>query len=115
KLRQVLINLLSNAIKFTEEGGVILRIQRGTDPAYNLDPNLSEQPGQLLYLEFEIEDTGYGIDLNEMSQLFAPFGQTEAGRKSQQGTGLGLPISQKFVRLMGGEIQVKSELGKGSL
>ena len=115
KLRQVLINLLSNAIKFTEEGGVTLRIQRSPDPAYNLDPNLSAQPGQLLYLEFEIEDTGYGIDPQEMSQLFAPFGQTEAGRKSQQGTGLGLPISQKFVRLMGGEIQVKSELEKGSL
>ncbi len=111
KLRQVLINLLSNAIKFTDEGGVTLRIQRNLDPSLNN----SEQPGQLLYLEFEIEDTGYGIDPGEMNQLFAPFGQTEAGRKSQQGTGLGLPISQKFVHLMGGEIQVKSELGKGSL
>jgi two-component system sensor histidine kinase/response regulator len=50
-----------------------------------------------------------------MDQLFAPFGQTETGRNSQQGTGLGLPISQKFVQLMGGEIQVQTVLGKGSV
>ena len=101
KLRQVLINLLSNAIKFTEEGGVILRVRlQAPDPPQ---------------LHFEVEDTGPGIAPEEIEQLFAPFGQTEAGRNSQQGTGLGLPISQKFVQLMGGDIQVQSQVNQGSL
>lgn len=101
KLRQVLINLLSNAIKFTDQGGVILRVRAHTTDA--------------LYLNFEVEDTGVGINPQELDQLFLAFGQTEAGRNSQQGTGLGLAISQKFVQLMGGEIRVKSVLGQGSV
>ncbi len=101
KLRQVLINLLSNAIKFTDKGGVILRVRAHTTDA--------------LSLNFEVEDTGVGIDPQELDQLFLAFGQTEAGRNSQQGTGLGLAISQKFVQLMGGEIRVKSVLGQGSV
>jgi two-component system sensor histidine kinase/response regulator len=110
KLRQVLINLLSNAIKFTEQGGVILRVR--TNPRqWPTNPNLTRP----FSLTFEVEDTGPGIDDKEIDQLFAPFGQTETGRNSQQGTGLGLPISQKFVQLMGGEIQVKTVLGKGSV
>jgi two-component system sensor histidine kinase/response regulator len=110
KLRQVLINLLSNAIKFTEQGGVILRVR--TNPRqWPTNPHLTRPCS----LTFEVEDTGPGIDSGEMDQLFAPFGQTETGRNSQQGTGLGLPISQKFVQLMGGQIQVKTVLGKGSV
>ena len=110
KLRQVLINLLSNAIKFTEQGGVILRVR--TNPRqWPTNPNLTRP----FSLTFEVEDTGPGIDSGEIDQLFAPFGQTETGRNSQQGTGLGLPISQKFVQLMGGEIQVKTVLDKGSV
>jgi two-component system sensor histidine kinase/response regulator len=110
KLRQVLINLLSNAIKFTEQGGVILRVR--TNPRqWPTNPNLTRPCS----LTFEVEDTGPGIDEKEIDQLFAPFGQTETGRNSQQGTGLGLPISQKFVQLMEGEIQVKTVLGKGSV
>ena len=110
KLRQVLINLLSNAIKFTEQGGVILRVR--TNPRqWPTNPNLTRP----FSLTFEVEDTGPGIDEQEIDQLFAAFGQTETGRNSQQGTGLGLPISQKFVQLMGGEIQVKTVLGKGSV
>jgi PAS domain S-box-containing protein len=66
-------------------------------------------------LIFEIEDTGCGIEKSELHLLFEPFSQTEAGRKSGQGTGLGLPISRKFVQMMGGDIQVSSTLGKGSL
>jgi two-component system sensor histidine kinase/response regulator len=110
KLRQVLINLLSNAIKFTEQGGVILRVR--TNPRqWPTNPTLTRP----FSLTFEVEDTGPGIDEQEIDQLFAAFGQTETGRNSQQGTGLGLPISQKFVQLMGGEIQVKTVLGKGSV
>jgi PAS domain S-box-containing protein len=66
-------------------------------------------------LIFEIEDTGSGIAERELENLFKPFVQTESGRNSQEGTGLGLPISQKFVQLMGGEITVNSKLGEGTL
>jgi two-component system sensor histidine kinase/response regulator len=66
-------------------------------------------------LLWEIEDTGAGIAPEEIYKLFQPFNQTETGRKSQQGTGLGLPISKKFVELMGGAIGVSSILGQGSI
>jgi CheY-like chemotaxis protein len=68
---------------------------------------------ELLCLQFEIEDTGLGIAAEEMNKLFEPFEQTKTGQKSQQGTGLGLPISRKFVQMMGGDITVSStpELG----
>ncbi|MEG5064226.1 GAF domain-containing protein [Microcoleus sp. B3-A4] len=68
---------------------------------------------ELLRLQFEIEDTGLGIAPEEMNKLFEPFEQTKTGQKSQQGTGLGLPISRKFVHMMGGDITVSStpELG----
>ncbi|MEG4198254.1 GAF domain-containing protein [Microcoleus sp. Pol12A5] len=68
---------------------------------------------EFLRLQFEIEDTGLGIAPEEMNKLFEPFEQTKTGQKSQQGTGLGLPISRKFVQMMGGDITVNStpELG----
>jgi signal transduction histidine kinase len=90
KLRQVLINLLNNALKFTDEGGISVRVgQRDAE-------------GNNTRLVFEVEDTGAGIAEEEMAQLFEAFAQTETGRKSQEGTGLGLPISRRFVQLMGG-------------
>lgn len=105
KLRQVLINLLGNAIKFTQEGGVILRVKSET----------SRRKTKSIVLTFEVEDTGPGIAPEEIDQLFEAFGQTETGRNSHEGTGLGLPISRKFVQLMGGDINVSSVLGRGSL
>ncbi|MEM8779271.1 MAG: PAS domain S-box protein, partial [Cyanobacteria bacterium P01_G01_bin.49] len=105
KLRQVLINLLGNAIKFTQEGGVILRV-KGDTP---------KNKKKSITLTFEVEDTGPGIAEAEIGQLFEAFGQTEAGKNSHEGTGLGLPISRKFVQLMGGKITVSSVLGRGSL
>ncbi|MEQ8957170.1 MAG: response regulator, partial [Coleofasciculus sp. C2-GNP5-27] len=65
-------------------------------------------------ITFEVEDTGTGIAPAELDTLFEAFIQTEAGRKSQEGTGLGLPISQKFVQLMGGSIAVSSVLDQGT-
>ncbi|OKH40569.1 hypothetical protein NIES2119_02890 [[Phormidium ambiguum] IAM M-71] len=109
KLRQVLINLLGNAIKFTTEGGVTLRIKMAEDMG-NQDAEYSHN-----YLFFEIEDTGAGISSEEVDNLFKPFIQTEAGRRSQEGTGLGLPISRQFIQLMGGDITVSSTLGKGTI
>jgi PAS domain S-box-containing protein len=105
KLRQVLVNLLNNAIKFTREGNVTLRV-RWTEIKNATKP---------VRLFFFIEDTGFGIAPEELDRLFDPFVQTESGRKSQEGTGLGLPISQKFIQLMGGEITVSSQLGKGTI
>lgn len=103
KLRQSLINLLGNAIKFTVQGMVNLRVKLGK---VNHD---------LLQIWFEIQDTGPGIDPQEMNLLFEPFSQTKTGRESQQGTGLGLSITQQFINLMEGEIEVSSQLGKGTI
>jgi PAS domain S-box-containing protein len=111
KLKQVLMNLLGNAIKFTQEGGVTLRV--GCSPLLATgDPEDEEACPRL---RFEVQDTGAGIAPEEMPALFDPFVQTAAGQKSQEGTGLGLPISRRFVRLMGGDFVVKSEVGQGSI
>jgi two-component system, sensor histidine kinase and response regulator len=107
KLRQVLINLLGNAIKFTQQGTVTLRVSSQGE---------NNLPGaEISQLYFEIADTGPGIASSEIDTLFKPFVQTETGRKSMQGTGLGLPISQRFIRIMGGDIGVASQVGKGTI
>ncbi|HEY3276729.1 MAG TPA: ATP-binding protein [Syntrophorhabdaceae bacterium] len=99
KLRQVLVNLLGNAVKFTEEGEIAVRIS-------------TEGPG---LLSVEVEDTGHGIGEEDRARLFRPFEQTDVGIKTGGGTGLGLAISREFIRLMEGEIGVRSEKGKGAL
>ncbi|GAK51426.1 putative Histidine kinase [Candidatus Moduliflexus flocculans] len=108
KLRQILINLLNNAIKFTEEGGIAVRVK----PVDMLDA-ASEQPNRR-WLHFEVEDTGPGIAPEEIEALFEAFRQTQTGRQAQEGTGLGLTISQRFVHLLGGEIWVDSVVGQGT-
>ncbi|MCT7993736.1 PAS domain S-box protein [Laspinema olomoucense] len=113
KLRQVLLNILGNAIKFTQTGGVFLRVRVANDEEVQPRKRLPGSCLQKLY--FEIEDTGPGIAAHEMHRLFEPFAQTETGMKSGQGTGLGLPISQKFVELMGGQIQVRSTPHQGTV
>jgi signal transduction histidine kinase/CheY-like chemotaxis protein len=111
KLRQILLNLLGNAVKFTESGSVALRVRKGCS-------TVTEEPGvdssKMIALHFTIKDTGAGIAEHELNTLFDPFVQTETGRKSEQGTGLGLAISQKFVQLLGGDLQVKSQLAQGT-
>lgn len=108
KLQQVLINLLSNALKFTEAGFIRLEVslEQGETP-----PG-SEEP--LGLLQCKVIDTGCGIAVQELDELFNPFVQTASGRRSHEGTGLGLSISKKFVHLMGGEFHVTSEVGMGS-
>lgn len=118
KLRQVLINLINNAIKFTEQGGVSVRVGlvKQIQELEAIDKNLAavgKQPEKLV-IAFEIEDTGLGIAEAELDSLFEAFAQTETGKQAQEGTGLGLPISRKFVQLMGGDITVKSAVGKGT-
>ncbi len=112
KLRQVLINLLANALKFTDQGQVTLRVIADHSPSA---PSSQSPLDDRLWLKFAVEDTGPGIAEAEMGELFIPFGQTETGRKAAQGTGLGLAISQKFVQLMGGDLQVKSVVNQGSI
>jgi two-component system sensor histidine kinase/response regulator len=103
KLRGVFINLLGNAVKFTQKGGIILRVRARHE----------ETKG--LRLLAEVEDTGPGIAAEDMPWLFHHFEQTQTGRKAGTGTGLGLAISREFVRLMGGDMSVSSQLGRGSL
>jgi len=100
KLRQVLINLLANAVKFTTKGGICVRIKTEGEPGI---------------IQFEVEDTGPGIEADELETLFEAFVQTRTGQQSQQGTGLGLTIARSFVQLMGGEISVSSAVGRGTV
>jgi PAS domain S-box-containing protein len=109
KLRQVLINLMANAVKFTKEGHVTVRLSSQEKPA------LEHSATPYILLWIEVEDSGPGIAPEEMELLFQAFRQTETGRKAQQGTGLGLSISHRFVELMGGQLQVQSTLGKGTI
>lgn len=107
KLRQVSINLLGNAIKFTQKGGVTLRVKV---KAWH-----KQYPGEkLCTLYFEVEDTGKGINPEELDKIFDPFVQTASGAQARGGTGLGLAISRQFIRLMGGDIFISSVLEKGS-
>ncbi|MGC4064966.1 MAG: ATP-binding protein [Polyangiaceae bacterium] len=101
KLRQVLSNLLSNALKFTTKGGVVLRVDSQRNPYETR-------------FVVEVEDTGLGIAPEEMPRLFNKFEQTATGRASGKGTGLGLAISRQLIELMGGTIEAKSALGRGS-
>jgi PAS domain S-box-containing protein len=103
KLRQVLSNLLGNAVKFTKQGEVTLRV------------NCSTHSKEMARLHFEVEDTGPGIAPEELATIFDPFVQASIGQRFQEGTGLGLSISSQYVKLMGGELTVSSEIGKGSL
>ncbi len=100
RIRQVLGNLVGNATKFTSSGEVCV-VVRGT--------------GDGTTLEFEVRDTGIGIDERALRKIFEPFSQAD-GSMSRQfgGTGLGLSISRQLIEMMGGEIGVESELGKGS-
>jgi PAS domain S-box-containing protein len=98
RLRQILINLLSNAVKFTQHGKVSLKI------GYHHDK-----------LRFQVEDSGIGMKPEELAKIFLPFQQAGDPRSWSQGTGLGLSITKKLVELMGGELQVESTFGLGSL
>ncbi|MGD1702635.1 CheR family methyltransferase [Dapis sp. BLCC M229] len=114
KLRQVLINLISNAIKFTDLGHVKLKV--GVVQISETEDDNTEEifPSTTATLSFEISDTGKGISEQDLEKIFDSFVQGEAGKESQTGTGLGLTISKRFVQLMGGDIQINSELNLGT-
>jgi len=103
RLRQALVNLLSNAIKFTDNGKIIIGLQSTA--------NIGS--GQL-DLTIELEDTGIGIEADQLEQIFQPFTQVDKESGASMGTGLGLSITRNFARILGGDLRVTSEVGKGS-
>ncbi len=106
KLRQILINLIGNAIKFTERGSVTLHI--------SFDNPTAEDESGMGRLYIEVKDTGSGIPSADLDTIFDAFTQTAVGRQSSEGTGLGLTICRHFVHLMGGDISMTSQVGRGT-
>ena len=103
RLKQILVNLLSNAIKFTDSGNVTLRIKRRSNDK------------QAVTLYFEVMDSGIGMDDRQLQRLFRPFTQADGSvTRRYGGSGLGLSICKRLVELMGGKIEVQSEVGQGS-
>jgi signal transduction histidine kinase len=102
RLRQILLNLLSNACKFTKEGEVKLRVQRVADGRS--------------WIELAVADSGIGMTAEQQAKLFEEFSQADASTAQRfGGTGLGLAISRRLARMMGGDVTVASEPGKGSV
>jgi signal transduction histidine kinase/CheY-like chemotaxis protein len=106
RIKQVLVNLIGNAIKFTEQGEILVSARQFTK---------NTPAGEIPFLLFSVRDTGIGIPSDKLGQLFQAFTQVDASTtRKYGGTGLGLAISRKLCRLMGGEINVSSESGRGS-
>ena len=102
RLRQILLNLLSNACKFTKEGQVTLRARKVADGRD--------------FVELAIADTGIGMTAEQLVKLFEEFSQADKSTAQRfGGTGLGLAITRKLARMMGGDVTVMSEPGKGSV
>src|SRR5256886_3859659 len=102
RLRQILLNLLSNACKFTKQGEVALRVQKVADGRD--------------WIEFAVADTGIGMTAEQQAKLFEEFSQADSSTAQRYGgTGLGLAITRKLSRMMGGDVAVESESGKGSV
>jgi PAS domain S-box-containing protein len=103
RLRQVLLNLVGNAIKFTDEGEIAVKVRQGARDEHEL------------VLHFTVFDTGIGIPKDKLQMIFDPFSQADSSTtRKYGGTGLGLTISARLVRMMGGQIWVESEEGQGS-
>jgi PAS domain S-box-containing protein len=103
RLRQIIVNLVGNAIKFTETGEVVVRAQ------------LRGQSVDGCYVHFEVSDTGIGVPPEKQQIIFDPFSQADGSTTRRfGGTGLGLTISSRLVALMGGQIGIESEVGRGS-
>lgn len=103
RLRQVLVNLLGNAIKFTDQGSITLRVRR------------EETSDSIHVLRFEVEDSGVGIASESIDKLFQPFTQVDSSSTRRYGgSGLGLSICAKLIKLMAGELGVRSDFGRGT-
>ncbi len=106
RIKQILVNLIGNALKFTEAGEIVVRVLSGSR---NVDR------GELPVVKFSVQDTGIGISPENKERIFEAFTQADASTTRQYGgTGLGLAISRQLCRLMGGDLMVESEQGRGS-
>jgi signal transduction histidine kinase len=111
RVRQILVNLLNNAVKFTPAGGqIVLRCVSASQPDTH-----ARVSGKGPWICFSVVDTGVGIPADRIASIFDPFVQVEGGHtRSNDGSGLGLTISRRLARLMGGDLTVRSEPGRGS-
>ncbi|MBQ7581658.1 MAG: response regulator, partial [Lachnospiraceae bacterium] len=119
RIRQVLVNVLTNAVKYTNEGCVTLKVRGESidDPSLNTQTDATDQAAcdEYVRLLFTIDDTGIGIKNEDIEKLFNKFERVDLNQnKTVEGTGLGLAITHNILQLMGGEISVESEYGKGS-
>ncbi|WP_333291688.1 PAS domain S-box protein [Microcoleus sp. K1-B1] len=117
KLRKVLINLLDNAVKFTHSGSVLVTVEPNKTGIIKQtekdDFDVDNQ--EIVIISFEVADTGVGISPEKLESIFELLVQTSSEKQVQTGTGLGLNISREFIRLMGGDITVDSEVGQGTI
>ena len=102
RIRQILVNVIGNALKFTEQGSVKVSVKK-------------QKKGEYAYVHIHVKDTGPGIATEKQELVFEPFKQGDSSVvRKHGGTGLGLPISRRLARLMGGDVTLKSKLGKGA-
>jgi signal transduction histidine kinase len=120
-LRQILVNLIGNAVKYTERGAIVVRTRTVSPPeavALGLPESLSALgQGEPSWLCVQVADAGIGIAPADQERVFEEFEQVEAGPRADspnRGTGLGLAISRRLARLLGGDITLVSEIGRGS-
>jgi len=119
-LRQILINLLGNAVKFTTNGGISIRgkLVKRNQPDGNADLVGVGSSSETLWIALQVADSGIGIPEKDRERIFEEFEQVNAGPRGdsiRRGTGLGLSISRRLARLLGGDISVESEIGRGSI
>jgi len=119
-LRQILINLLGNAVKFTNDGGIAIRGKLIKRNHHNENPEVltAAASSETLWIALQVADSGVGIAQKDRERIFDEFEQVNAGPRGdsmRRGTGLGLSISRRLARLLGGDISVESELGRGSV
>ncbi|MBQ9349299.1 MAG: response regulator [Oscillibacter sp.] len=108
RVRQIIVNLLTNAVKYTERGGITFSVSGAVEPG--------EKGGKVLRLKLRVQDTGIGIRKEDQERLFQSFQRLdEARNRNIEGSGLGLRITAQLVELMGGEIQLESVYGMGSV
>ena len=125
-LRQILINLIGNAVKYSTDGAIGIKARLLSDAAARLPASTGEIPGEVMlgsapgdgsWIALQVTDSGIGIAAADLERIFDEFEQVNAGPRGDsmnRGTGLGLPISRRLARLLGGDISVESSLGSGS-
>ena len=119
-LRQILVNLIGNAIKYTNAGTIVVRtrtVSRVEGLTLGMPADLASDQAEAIWLCVQVTDPGIGIAAADQERIFEEFEQVEAGPRADspnRGTGLGLAISRRLARLLGGDLTLVSEMGRGS-